>query len=295
MSETAILGYSVVSQSRPCPLCESLSSDPLFDFIRRCKACGLGFASSLDRFHGDNESPEYFLNEYLPLHMANRNNSLAERRAHLSLIRRYSTLPAHPRLLDIGCALGFMLEEAQAAGWVPTGIDTSPFAAQYAARQTHCPVLTGTLLEQKFEAGSFDVVTLMDVIEHVIEPRCLMDEVHRILRPGGVVFLITPNLNSLFVRFYGQDAYGIGPEEHVNYFQSSTITRLLRQAGFSKIKTGTKDLYAANLARLLGRGSQANIKTAFGRGERLGKLRDLANRVLMRIPIGDKLLALAQR
>lgn len=246
-------------------------------------------------FRGENETPDYFLNEYLPLHEANWENSLAERRAHLAMIRRYAALPARPRLLDVGCALGFMLHEAKAVGWEPMGVETSPFAAKYAAEHNDCRVITGTLNQAHFEDNSFDVITLMDVIEHVPEPRELMVEVHRILRPGGVVFMVTPNFGSLFIKLYGARAYGIGPEEHVTYFQPSTISRLLRQCGFSRVKTGSKDIYAANLNRLLKRTGDANVKAAFGRRMPLSKLRAVANRLLMHVRVGDKLIALATK
>jgi 2-polyprenyl-3-methyl-5-hydroxy-6-metoxy-1,4-benzoquinol methylase len=211
------------------------------------------------------------------------------------MIQGYSALPLRPRLLDVGCALGFMLGEAKAAGWDPTGLETSPFAAEYAAQQTNCPVISGTLQQANFESGCFDVVTLMDVIEHVAEPRGLMSEIYRILRPGGVLFVITPNFGSLFIKLYGPLAYGVGTEEHVTYFQPSTISHLLRQANFRQVITGSKDLYAANLGRLLGLNRDANIKGAFGNRPSLNKLRGIANRLLMHVKVGDKLIALARK
>src|SRR6476646_6209945 len=111
------------SALRPCPLCGSALSALVFETIRRCKKCGLSFVSPLGDYRGEHETAEYFLNDYLPLHESNRENSLAERRAHLAMIRRHFRLPARPRLLDVGCALGFMLHEAQAAGWDAAGVD----------------------------------------------------------------------------------------------------------------------------------------------------------------------------
>ena len=280
---------------RPCPVCECALSSPVFLTIRKCENCGLRFVNPLGDFHGEHESEEYFLNEYLPMQQNNWTSSLAERADHLALIRRYAPIPARPRLLDVGCALGLMLQVAINDGWEAVGVETSQFAARYAARQTGCRIHAGTLQQARFEAGSFDVISLMDVIEHVPEPRQLLDEVYRILRPGGVVFLVTPNFSSLFVRLYKERAYGIGPEEHVVYFQPKTLRQLLRTAGFINVSISTKDFYADNMVRLLPTFSwkrPAVIKTAVGSSSSLGRLRRIANRILMHLPIGDKLLAL---
>jgi 2-polyprenyl-3-methyl-5-hydroxy-6-metoxy-1,4-benzoquinol methylase len=258
----------------------------------------LRFVSPLGHFRGEHESESYFLNEYLPLHRSNWNNSLAERRAHLNIIRKFASFPARPRLLDVGCALGLMLHEASAASWEAIGVETSEFAAHYAAVHTGCQVYTGTLQDAHFESESFDVVTLMDVIEHVPWPRALIAEVHRVLRPGGVVFLVTPNFASLFVRLYGAKAYGIGPEEHVTYFQPSTIRQLLQANGFTRIVTGSKDFYAENLRRLMPRantGKGEAIKNSVGSRSSLRLLRNIANAILMHIPIGDKLIAIGAK
>jgi 2-polyprenyl-3-methyl-5-hydroxy-6-metoxy-1,4-benzoquinol methylase len=270
----------------------------VFDTIRKCKGCGLRFVNPLGDYRGENETEEYFLQDYLPLHQSNQENSLAERRAHLDMISRHFSLPARPRLLDVGCALGFMLGEAKAAGWEAVGVETSEFAARYASEHNDCPVYHGTLQHIGFESDSFEVITLMDVIEHVPQPCELIEEVYRVLRPQGVIFLTTPNFGSLFVRLYGRNAYGIGPEEHVTYFQPATIRRLLQTAGFRKTIIGTKDVYAENLRRLIRRHdsvAQSHIKAAFKARSSLGRLRSVINRIFMHVPVGDKLIALAQK
>jgi 2-polyprenyl-3-methyl-5-hydroxy-6-metoxy-1,4-benzoquinol methylase len=270
----------------------------VFEPIKKCRQCGLCLVNPLGNFSGENETQEYFLNEYLPLHLANRENSLAERRAHIAAIRGRFLLPPRPRLLDIGCALGSMLEEAKAAGWDSVGVETSEFAAKYAAENTGCPVYAGTLEKAAFRSESFDVVTLMDVIEHVPEPIALINEIFRVLRPGGVLFIVTPNFSSFFVWLYGSSAYGVWPEHHVVYFQPSTARNLLLKAGFARAIIGTKDFYGDNLRRLLRRrapGAELDMRAAFGAITGLSRARRIANRVLMHIPLGDKLIALAQK
>jgi SAM-dependent methyltransferase len=251
----------------------------------------------LGRFRGENETPEYFLNDYLPLHLANRENSLAERRAHISSIQGRFRLPVYPRHLDIGCALGFMLQEAKSVGWDPVGVETSEFAARYAAEHTGCSVHATTLRQAAFPSSSFDVVTLMDVIEHVPDPKELAEEIYRILRPGGILFIVTPNFASFFARIYGLKAYGMWPDRHIVYFQPSTIVALLRKVGFARVITETKDIYPDNLKRLLRRSqsSAEGIKAAFGTRNWLVELREFVNRIFKYIPAGDKLIAFGEK
>jgi 2-polyprenyl-3-methyl-5-hydroxy-6-metoxy-1,4-benzoquinol methylase len=231
------------------------------------------------------------------LHLANRENSLAERRAHIRAINRRFKLPVHPRHLDVGCALGFMLQEARSAGWDPVGVETSEFAARYAAEHTSCVVHAGTLQQARFPSESFDVVTLMDVVEHVPDPTELVDEIYRVLSPGGILFIVTPNFGSFSVSLYGLEAYGVWPDQHVVYFQPRTISALLRKVGFSTVITESKDVYPDNLRRLLRRRRLPadGIKSAFGSRSSLVKVRNLVNRFFARIQVGDKLIALGQK
>jgi 2-polyprenyl-3-methyl-5-hydroxy-6-metoxy-1,4-benzoquinol methylase len=257
----------------------------------------LSFVNPLGNYNGEHEADEYFEHEYQPLHDSNRANSMAERRAHLALIRRHFDLPERPRLLDVGCALGYMLEEARLAGWDAFGVETSAFAARHAEQQSGCPVYAGTLQQAAFPSDSFDVVTLMDVIEHVPEPCPLIDEIYRVLRRNGVLFIVTPNFASVFVHLYKRNAYGIGPEEHVVHYEPSTIKTLLKKSGFTRVTVGSKDIYADNLRRLLHRDTTTanDIKASFGGRSHLRTIRGFLNRFFMYVPIGDKLIALGQK
>ena len=296
-SHSYVDAFALHGKLRPCPVCGSGELRDLFAGIQECQHCQLAFVNPLRPYRGEHESREYFLNDYLRLHAANRDNSLAERRAHMAEMRRYFQLPEHARLLDVGCALGFMLQEAKAAGWEAIGIETSGFAAEYASQHTECQVYQGTLQQVALPSESFDVVTLMDVLEHIAEPLDLMREIYRVLRPGGIVYVVTPNFGSFFVRLYGPQSYAVWPDQHVVYFRRGSIKQLLLMCGFRRVVTGTRDVYEDNLKRLLRRPSHgdATLKAAFGRKGRLGGVRQILNRLFMHISWGDKLIALAQK
>jgi SAM-dependent methyltransferase len=281
---------------RPCPVCGGEDFIEKYGPVKQCARCGLGMVNPLMGFRGENETKDYFLNEYLPVMLAGREGSMCERAWHLRQISRLFSIADSSRLLDVGCALGFMLEAAQACGWHAQGVETSAFAARYAEKNTGCEVYPGTLEQANFPAESFDAVTLMDVIEHVPHPERLLKEIYRTLRPGGVVYIVTPNFGSLFVHLYGLRAYAIWPDQHVVYFNPHSMKTLLSGAGFRQLRIITKDIYGPNLQRLMRKSSAKNeIKAAFVERRGLRILRDAANRFFAYVPLGDKLIACAQK
>lgn len=279
-----------------CAVCGCSQFREKYGPIRQCRACGLGMVVPLLPFRGEHETEDYFLQEYLPAMLVNRGASTAERLAHLQWIAKYFDVPASPKLLDVGCALGFMLEAATKLGWKAEGVETSEFAARYAQRQTGCKVYAGTLERAALLSSSFDIVTLTDVIEHVPAPARLIQEIFRVLRPGGVFYIVTPNFSSLFVKFLGLRAYGIWPDQHVVYFSPRSLHLLLQQNGFSRIRVTTKDIYGPNLQHLRRKPVSAGaMKSAFAKSGPLRFVRSASNLFFSCILWGDKLIAGAQK
>ena len=138
-------------------------------------------------------------------------------------------------LLDIGCGTGDFLREAVSAGYAVTGVEFSPSSAATAAARVAGTVIQGTLESAAFGGGSFDIVASTDVIEHVRDPLSFAREVRRILKPGGVAIISTPDLDSWSHRLLGRRwvEYKI---EHLLYFNHRSLELLLRQAGFTQIE-----------------------------------------------------------
>ncbi len=140
-----------------------------------------------------------------------------------------------PRVLEVGCGLGNFLIEARTAGLQARGIDLSESAVA-TANETLGEELAraGRLEETDIQEKSLDIVVLADVVEHVRNPVDFMNHVNRLLKPGGVVFMAVPSLDSLSARLMGRHWVEFKPE-HLFYFNRRTICRLLDQTGFVNI------------------------------------------------------------
>jgi SAM-dependent methyltransferase len=143
------------------------------------------------------------------------------------------------RLLDIGCATGDVLVAAQSRGWTASGVEVSPHAAAV-ARGRGFDVAVGTLRHAALEAERYDAVTLLDVIEHFDEPLAELAEVHRLLRPGGVLVVETPNWDSLYRRVLRRWWPALQARFHLIYFDARTLAAMLRRAGFEPVFSVTE-------------------------------------------------------
>ena len=164
-------------------------------------------------------------------------------RAFARLLDRLEGRRGQGHLLDVGCGMGIFLSMARARGWHVRGVEFSPFAAEGARRRAGLPVVTGTLREAAFPEASFDVITLLDVFEHLPDPRAELAELFRLLRPAGTLLLDTPNADALLRRLAdriyrwtrGALAYPVRKlyhEFHLFYYSEEVLRRLLGEAGF---------------------------------------------------------------
>jgi len=133
------------------------------------------------------------------------------------------------RLLDVGAGSGILVEQANRLGWEAEGVEPSAWLANR-ARERGIAVHTGTL-PHPGPTPPYDVVTLVDVIEHVTDPRGLLGEVRKLLRPGGLLLVVTPDVTSVAARALGPRwwHYRIA---HVGYFGPTTLHTLLSGSGF---------------------------------------------------------------
>jgi 2-polyprenyl-3-methyl-5-hydroxy-6-metoxy-1,4-benzoquinol methylase len=236
-----------------CPLCQSPSFNKIltkFDLAMvRCQACGLIYTnprlaeSDVNLRYGS----DYFFNEYLPIFQAGPTSfspELAKNHYRLYLDLLAALYSPGKRLLDIGCGAGFFLKAAASSGWEASGTEISEVAAEYARTVTEVRVWRGKLEQLKMPAKEYDVVTMLDLLEHLFEPLSTLQEIHRIMKDGAVLIISTPDIQSLSRRFLGQAWAVLSPAEHQSYFSAKTLSRALCQAGFRPV--GLKNLLNFN-------------------------------------------------
>ena len=141
------------------------------------------------------------------------------------------------KLLDVGCATGFFMELCQKRGWDATGVEISDFAVEI-GQEKGLRIFTETLQNRQFSDGEFDVVTMCDVLEHVADTKSFLSEYARVLRPGGLLVINTPNASSFPARVFGKHWHLIVPPEHLCYFSSHNLTDFLQKNGF-KVEENT--------------------------------------------------------
>ena len=143
--------------------------------------------------------------------------------------------PNHSALLEIGCGHGEVLQEARKQGFRVAGLEISPHASAAANQRLGEPLVhTGTLDGRAFASSSFDAVLAADVVEHLRDPQAFLTRVHELLRPRGVLLLVTPSLDSWTSRLLGRRwmEYKL---EHLFYFSPASMRLLLARSGFSEI------------------------------------------------------------
>ena len=148
------------------------------------------------------------------------------------------------RLLELGSGFGNLLVEARARGYDITGVEYSASSVRIANERLGAPcVLQGTIDSVSLPDASFDVAVLADVIEHTRHPLADIEQLWRILRPGGVLFIALPSLDSWSARLM-RERWMEFKLEHTFYFDSSTVQLLLTKSGFEgvEISTGWKTL-----------------------------------------------------
>lgn len=136
------------------------------------------------------------------------------------------------KLLDVGCATGNVLEVARQHGWIASGIELSPWAAAR-ARERGFPVSERLLEEGELTRAMFDAVTLFDVLEHFPDPLASLQTIHRMLKPGGVFVLETPNVEGVAVRYFSKvHSIIVQPHAHLVLFSKKTLREVLTKSGF---------------------------------------------------------------
>lgn len=166
------------------------------------------------------------------------------------------------RLLEIGCGNGGRMALLKSLGWEVHGLEPDSSAAGI-ARDKGLDVSACTLGEAGLLSESFDAVLMCHVIEHLPDPRGTVNECLRILRPGGKLIMLTPNMESLGHRWYGRDWLHLDPPRHLFLFRRASMFKLLEGMTYSQISCQST-LRDANWTLAASRALQKRGRFTFG-------------------------------
>jgi 2-polyprenyl-3-methyl-5-hydroxy-6-metoxy-1,4-benzoquinol methylase len=234
-----------------CALCDSTLATPRFvegpHRVVDCQGCGLTYVTprlTAQRLLAEVYDESYWASP------APRERGYGDYRGAAELYRRsfrrrwYELAPRFPaspereryRLLDVGCAAGYFLDVVSAEGWEVRGVEPStPIASTARERHGDAAIHVGTL-DGLPDWGTFDLITLWDVLEHVPDPVATLKQARQLLAPGGTLLIETQNIDSALARLLGRRWHHFKHREHLVHFNPSTLRKAFEAAGLDLVQ-----------------------------------------------------------
>jgi 2-polyprenyl-3-methyl-5-hydroxy-6-metoxy-1,4-benzoquinol methylase len=213
--------------------------------VARCRNCGLIYLSSRPV---ESALEEMYCREYYESADVGYGGYVENFRKYSSIFTKLFNSRADDiepfrgdgKLLEVGCAHGFLLDHLRNRNWNVKGVEVSPMAAGYAADELGLDVYCGKLKQAGYAEGSFDVVLLLDVLEHLHKPFETLREIGRILTPGGVLLVqcpweLTHWEEKAEAWLKGVKCCTITPDAvpaHLYFFGPHTLNSFLNKGGF---------------------------------------------------------------
>ena len=156
-------------------------------------------------------------------------------------LRRKDVFPyiGEGKLLDVGCGMGDNMARFREYGWDVYGLDISEAAVKNARRRIGNHVFQGDLLSVGFDAASFDLIHFRHTLEHMHDPVAVLREAHRILKDGGLMVVLLPNIGSWEARIFSKWWTALELPWHLYHFDPSTLQAVLAKSGLRCVRSRT--------------------------------------------------------
>lgn len=233
-------------ESFTCQICNYHEKKPFLEVwdhqrekqfpVVKCSGCGLvslkemPSSALLDKYYSD--SYHYKIKEKGLVHLLENNLNQAMHRKHLKKIEQHAQ---KGKLLDLGCGSGYFLKFVQQLGWEVQGVEMSDYAAEIARKQG-ISVSTKSVTEAVFPEEAFDVITMFNVLEHMTNLDEVMANNYRWLKPGGLLVVEVPNVNSIQRKIFGGNWVHWDVPRHIFHFSPETLRKLAEKSGFKVIE-----------------------------------------------------------
>ncbi len=243
-----------MSITPPCRLCDGATAFAMTRrgfAIARCASCGFAFAPAVGaadaaRLYAEDDfffagKPEAAKHSWYDVLWARK------RLFYLARLDRIAAFGRPARVLDIGCAGGYLMRAARARGWLVEGVEPSPAMRERTRAGLGCPVYE-SVEEARASGARFDCVMMFEVIEHLENPIAALRAVRELLNPNGLLALSTPNCDAPGALAGEPLDIWFVPPIHVSFFNHATLVRCVGQAGFTPLASAGLEGFAGVLA-----------------------------------------------
>lgn len=212
---------SVQTRHEHCFVCKLPGLVPIKKFehvyLVKCSHCGMIFSSEIpSKERLQNYYGLYLTSDVMPAILVKRYNELLD---------QFEPYRKTNNILDFGCGNGFFLDEAKKRGWNVYGAEFDPrYVANCSRKGIHTYQVPVTKAD--FGATEFDVITCIEVIEHLVDPSVEVNLFYELLREDGLLYITTPNFNALSLKIAGSDWSVVTFPEHLSYFTTDTLKYL---------------------------------------------------------------------
>ena len=205
--------------------------------IVRCNKCNLVYINPRP---SKEELSKYYPEQYYAFEDEDPGAYVRRKKAGEDILRFVGyptqTKTGGVRILDVGSGKGLFLSVMKELGFENFGVELSPIAVDFASKNYGVNVFNGELEQANFSDEYFDLVTMWQVLEHLLNPFESLQEIFRILKKNGLLIIAVPNFSSFQAQIFRDKWYPLDVPRHLYQFEPGTLKKMLSIAGFKIIK-----------------------------------------------------------
>jgi len=241
-----------------CPICgindyKDVFKTLAYEFVK-CNNCELVYPKKLfkqevfDEFYKEDEGQnKIWKSEYETLMLKKFKKELSEQ-SYVKIIKKYSL--KKNKYLDIGCGFGESLYHLKHYFKSVEGIELNKYTSKMGSFLFNTKIYNKTLAKAKLKKGTYDCISLLNVIEHLYDLD-IFYEINKLLKKGGIVYIECPFMDSLSMELFREKHNAVDNFEHINMFNIKSFEKLAKKYGFEVVNTTTDETLDIQLNDIL--------------------------------------------